>query len=62
LRIRRRVDDLSSYSHLGRPGRQAGTRELPVPGTPYVVIYRIEKSIVEIATVLHGRQEWPPAE
>lgn len=39
---------------------QAGTRELVVLGTPYVVVYRIEAAAVVILRILHGAQQWPP--
>jgi plasmid stabilization system protein ParE len=37
-----------------------GTRELPLPPLPFVVVYRIRNDIVEIANVIHGEQKWPP--
>jgi plasmid stabilization system protein ParE len=33
-RIRSRITDLKDASHLGRPGRVPGTRELIIAGTP----------------------------
>jgi plasmid stabilization system protein ParE len=35
------VERLSRFPALGRPGRIAGTRELVVPGTRYLVPYRV---------------------
>ena len=32
---------LADHPGLGRPGRVPGTRELVVPGTPYLVPYRV---------------------
>lgn len=49
---------LSSNPELGRPGRIAGTRELILAGTSYVVAYRLKES-VEILAVMHGAREWP---
>ena len=46
---------------LGRPGRVPSTRELVVVGTPYVVAYRIERTVVLVLHILHGAQRWPPA-
>ena len=43
----------------GREGRVAGTRELTIPGTPFVVAYRIEKNGMRILAVLHAAREWP---
>jgi len=51
---------LKSFPNKGRTGRVEGTRELPLPPLPFVVVYRISKDIVEIASVIHGAQKWPP--
>jgi plasmid stabilization system protein ParE len=59
LDIRAAVERLSTLPGLGRPGRVAGTREFVVPGTPYIVPYRLTRDIVQIITVLHGAQKWP---
>jgi hypothetical protein len=37
-----------------------GTRELPLPPLPFVVVYRVRKDIVDIANVIPGAQKWPP--
>lgn len=34
----------------------AGTREVVVPGTPYVIPYRLRSDRLEIIAVFHGRQ------
>jgi toxin ParE1/3/4 len=51
---------LKSFPYRGRVGRVEGTRELPLPSLPFVVVYRVVKDIVEIANVIHGAQRWPP--
>jgi toxin ParE1/3/4 len=51
---------LKSFPYKGRTGRIEGTRELPLPPLPFVVVYRILNDIVEIANVVHGAQRWPP--
>ena len=51
---------LKSYPNKGKAGRVEGTRELPLPPLPFVLVYRIRKNIVEIANVIHGGQKWPP--
>jgi len=53
------VDRLAGMPGLGRPGRVSGTRELVVPGTPYVIQYRLRGERLEIIAVFHGRQRWP---
>jgi toxin ParE1/3/4 len=59
VRIEEAVASLARYPELGRSGRVPGTRELIVAGTPYIVAYRIDKSSVEILTVLHSARQWP---
>ena len=53
------VSLLARHPTAGREGRVAGTRELVVSGTPFLVAYRIEKNEVRILTVLHAAREWP---
>jgi toxin ParE1/3/4 len=58
-RILKSVDMLAAHPHIGRPGRLAGTRELVVAGTPYIIPYRIKEGGLELIAVFHGRQTWP---
>ena len=58
-RLRSAVRILEEFPSYGRPGKVPGTRELVVPRTPYIVIYRIAGQHVQLARVLHGAQEWP---
>jgi toxin ParE1/3/4 len=53
------VDRLVDQPYSGRPGRIAGTRELVVPGTPYVIPYRIRAGRLDLIAVFHGKQKWP---
>jgi toxin ParE1/3/4 len=57
--IRKSIDLLQRYPALGRPGRVAGTRELVVSGTPYIVPYRVRDNEVQILRVFHGARKWP---
>jgi addiction module RelE/StbE family toxin len=59
IAITQAVDSLAKYPALGRPGRVAGTRELVVSGTPYVVPYRVRAGSVEILRIFHGARKWP---
>jgi toxin ParE1/3/4 len=53
------VDRLAEWPNLGRPGRVPATRELVVPGTPYVIPYRLRRERLEIIAVFHERRRWP---
>lgn len=50
---------LEIFPESGRTGQIAGTRELIVPGLPYIVIYRIIKNQVQILRVFHTSRNWP---
>ena len=52
-------EQLAAMPNLGRPGRVAGTRELVMSGTPFVVPYRIQGDAIEIARVYHASRKWP---
>ena len=60
-RIQAAIRPLAEFPHRGRPGRWAGTRELIIPGTPYIVPYRVKGDLVEILRVFHGARRWPEA-
>lgn len=55
-RLRTAVDALSRFPQMGRDGRVPGTRELSVPGTPYIIPYRVEGGHIAILAVFHGAQ------
>ena len=57
--ILRAVELLAEQPHIGRPGRVTGTRELVVPGTPYLIPYRVRRDRLELIALYHGRQKWP---
>ena len=46
-------------SLAGRPGRKPGTRELILPGLPWLAVYRVGEDVVEIRGILHGAQRFP---
>jgi toxin ParE1/3/4 len=60
-RVLAAVAGLLQFPEIGRPGRRAGTRELVVSRTPYVVAYRLRADAIEVLRVMHGRQRWPDA-
>ncbi len=58
-RIFSAVEFLGRHPNLGRAGRLEGTRELVVPGTPFVVAYRQLQGKIEILAILHAARKWP---
>jgi toxin ParE1/3/4 len=58
-RISERILSLIEMPHQGRPGRVAGTRELVVPRTPFIVPYQVTGNTVEVLRVYHGARKWP---
>ncbi|MSO72974.1 MAG: type II toxin-antitoxin system RelE/ParE family toxin [Rhodospirillaceae bacterium] len=58
-KIKKTVSLLDCQPEIGRHGRVPDTRELVVPGTPYIVAYTIAKSEVVILAVIHGARKWP---
>ena len=59
LRVVSAVEALEQHVGRGRPGRVAGTRELVVPDTPYIVAYRMRGNRVDVLRVIHGAMRWP---
>lgn len=57
--IRAAPTQLLHHPASGRPGRIEGTRDLVVPGTSYVLPYRVRDGRVEILAVLHTSRQWP---
>ena len=53
------VEILERYPAAGRRGRVAGTRELVILRTPFVLPYRVRHGSVQILALLHGARRWP---
>jgi plasmid stabilization system protein ParE len=47
---------LPSYPSIGRSGRVRGTREWPVTGLPYVIVYEVDlaRDLITILSVEHA--------
>lgn len=60
-RLRDVILALCRNPRLGRSGAVVGTREFPVPGLPYVIVYRLiqESDELRIAGIYHGAQLRP---
>jgi len=58
-RIRNAIRQTARMPYAGRVGRVAGTREIIVPGTSYLVAYRVLDDMIHVLAVLHGARRWP---
>jgi toxin ParE1/3/4 len=50
---------LAEQPGMGRPGRVSGTRELVIPGLPYILPYLEKDGTVFILRVMHTSMKWP---
>jgi toxin ParE1/3/4 len=57
-RIHERVHSLAEHPYIGRPGMRAGTRELVIPRTPYIIVYTVDDA-VRVLALYHHAQQWP---
>jgi addiction module RelE/StbE family toxin len=57
--IYNRCTSLDNFPNRGRMGRIGGTRELVFAPLPYIAVYRVTPSAVEIVRVYHSPQDWP---
>jgi toxin ParE1/3/4 len=58
-RIDQAITTLTRHPKIGRAGRVAGSRELVVSGTPYIVAYRLHGKAIELLGVIHAARRWP---
>jgi addiction module RelE/StbE family toxin len=52
-------EGLQKFPYRGRKGFAEGTRELVIPGLPYIAVYAIGKEAVEITRIIHGARQRP---
>jgi len=53
------ANSLDLMPSRGRRGRIPGTRELVVPGLPYIVVYRVTSEAVHLLHIYHAARNWP---
>lgn len=56
--IAEKAGRLVGQPEMGRPGREAGTRELVVHKN-YVLVYDVTADSVRVLCVLHAARNWP---
>lgn len=59
IAIKKAVENLNVFPHLGRQGARRGTLELVVPRLPFICVYRVVDGDVEILRLLHAKMKWP---
>lgn len=62
LLVEQAIGKLTDFPFLGKVGRRAGTRELVIPSTSFIAVYRIKSNFdeIQILRILHARQKYPP--
>lgn len=58
-RIVATAESLIDFPEMGQRGRVSDTRELIVPGAPYIVVYRLGVRAIRIIAIMHTSREWP---
>jgi addiction module RelE/StbE family toxin len=57
--VERALDALIQYPQMGRGGRVAGTRELYIVNTPFLIAYRVDHDHLQILAFMHAARMWP---
>ena len=58
-RIRQTAALLSQFPKIGRAGRVTETRDCPVTGLPYTIVYAIEARTLIVLTIVHQSRRYP---
>jgi addiction module RelE/StbE family toxin len=53
------ANSLEFMPSRGRAGRIMGTRELVIPGLPYIIVYEVTDTAVQIHHIYHAARDWP---
>ena len=51
------TQQLADFPEMGHAGRLPETRELPVSGLPYLIVYQLVRDVVTIIAVFHGARD-----
>ncbi len=57
-RMQEATERMKNHPQMGRPGRVQGTRELVIAGSPYVVVYILGDSEIQIVAIIHSAMRW----
>lgn len=57
-RIEVAVDRLRAFPQMGKPSMRPKARGLAIPGTPFVVVYRVGDNAIDIVALFHRAQNW----
>lgn len=53
------ANSLEFMPSRGRAGRIMGTRELVIPGLPFIIVYEVMDTAVHIHHIYHAARNWP---
>ena len=53
------IADLRQFPYRGRKGLAPDTRELVFPPWPYIVVYEVIESHVNVLRIRHASKDWP---
>jgi len=53
------AESLCNFPLRGREGKIDGTRELVVSGLPYIIVYKVTRTAIQILHIYHGARNWP---
>lgn len=59
-RLHQACERLTEFPERGRIGRVEGTRELVIPRLSFIIVYRLVPDGIELLTIVHGAQQYPP--
>ena len=58
-RMQEATERLKNHPQMGRSGRVQRTRELVIASSPYVVVYILGNSEIQIVAIIHSAMRWP---